>query len=128
VHRSRDWFIANGLPAPALYVPPAWGVGKLSRATLHRAGFAQLETLGGITSVRTGKSKLLPLAGFEADTDFRAAFVRASNALNLVLARVTKRPIRVAVHPGDERLLLHRKLDEWIAKRWTPLAVDDVTK
>ncbi len=27
VHRCHGWFAAHGLPAPTLYVPPAWALG-----------------------------------------------------------------------------------------------------
>ena len=121
VGRSARWFGAHDLPAPALYVPPAWAAGRMSNRSLHGLGFGLIETLSGITETNTGKRRLLPLAGFEADTRFRAISVRALNTANLALARLLKRPIRIAVHPNDESLLLHRQLDAWIATRWRPL-------
>ena len=121
VERSASWFTANGLPAPRLYAPPAWARGALPDREFHDLGFDLIETLTGITETATGKRRLLPLAGFEADTRFRAISVRVLNAGNLALARLSKRPIRIAVHPDDDRLLLSRQLDAWMTKRWKPL-------
>lgn len=121
VDRSAHWFVAHDLPAPAFYVPPAWAAGQISNRGLHARGFELIETLTGITDTNTGKRRFLPLAGFEADTRFRAIFVRILNGANLALARLTRRPIRVAVHPDDERLLLHDQLDAWMTMRWLPL-------
>lgn len=121
VGRGARWFVAHDLPAPTFYVPPAWAAGPLSNRSLRGMGFGLIETFAGITETNTGKRRLLPLAGFEADTRFRAICVRALNTANLGLARLSKRPIRVAVHPDDERLLLHRQLDAWTTRRWLPL-------
>lgn len=121
VQRGRDWFAANGLPAPTLYVPPAWAVGALPVSQLHACGFERIETLSGIWDATSGRRKLLPLAGFEADTRFRAAALRLLNALNVGLARLTRRPLRIAIHPHDGELLLRRDLARWI--RRAPTAV-----
>ena len=91
-------------------------------------GFDLIETLRGITDTNTGKRRLLPLAGFEADTRLVAISVRVSNAANLALARHSKRPIGVAIHPDDETLLMSRRLDAWMAKRWRPLLPTSVAK
>lgn len=118
---SARWFVAHDLPAPAFYVPPAWAAGRLSNRTLHARGFELIETLVGITDTNSGKRRFLPLAGFEADTRFRAIALRVLNEANLAFARLTRRPIRVAVHPDDERLLLRGQLDAWMAMRWLPI-------
>jgi predicted deacetylase len=128
VERSASWFVARDLPAPTFYIPPAWAVGRLPARRFRGFGFALIETLTGVTDTNSGKRSLLPLAGFEADTRFRAISVRLLNALNLCLARLSKRPIRVAVHPGDAQLLLHRDLAAWTAKPWVPLLPTSLLK
>lgn len=118
VERSAAWFAAHGLPSPTFYVPPAWAVGRLPVRAYWKFGFDAVETLTGITATRTGKHRLLPLAGFEADTRFRQVSVRCLDWLNLCIARVSGRPIRIAVHPTDEDLLLRSDLDDWVARPW----------
>jgi uncharacterized protein len=128
VERSASWFVAQDLPAPTFYVPPAWAVGRLPASRFRGFGFALIETLTGVADTNTGKRRLLPLAGFEADTRFRAISVRLLNALNLSLARLSKRPIRVAVHPNDAQLLLQMDLAAWTVKPWLPLLPTSLTQ
>lgn len=106
VTRSRDWFAANGLPTPVFYVPPAWAMGAMPMREMRELGFTRVETLMGVHDIRRGSLRLLPLAGFEADTWFRAVSLRALNAINVLLGRVTRRPVRFAVHPDDFELRL----------------------
>ncbi|MGH8503767.1 MAG: DUF2334 domain-containing protein [Gammaproteobacteria bacterium] len=71
--RCHRWFEDTGLSAPALYVPPAWAMGRLSRSTLRTLPFARYEFLSGIYDARADEFHRLPLAGFEADSPARAA-------------------------------------------------------
>jgi len=117
VDRGVEWFAQKGLSAPAFYVPPAWAMGALRPVDLRRRGFASVETLTGIRDLERRRVRLLPLVGFEADTRARAVALRGLNAANEGLARLTGRPLRIAIHPHDESLLLHSDLDRWIERR-----------
>lgn len=103
-HLIRDchhWFVDHGLRHCGLYVPPAWALGSIPRDRLAELPFRWFETLGGVHDTRENRFHLLPLAGFEADTRWRAFFLRAFNGLNRRLALRYRRPLRVAIHPAD---------------------------
>lgn len=106
VMRCYRWFGDTGLSAPALYVPPAWAMGRVSRSALRTLPFARYEFLSGIYDARADTFHRLPLAGFEADSQARARPLRMWNAANLALARATRRPLRIAIHPADPKLPL----------------------
>lgn len=106
ITRCHQWFVNAGLRAPTLYVPPAWAMGRVSRARLRSLPFARYEYTGGIYDARTDRFHRLPLAGFEADSQARARPLRMWNTANLALARATRRPLRIAIHPYDLRLPL----------------------
>lgn len=110
VEQSSQWFTDVGLAQPQLYVPPAWARGAIEPADVARVGFRWLETLTGIHDLVSGDFHLLPLLGFEADTNARAGVVRASNQANLLLGAVMRKPVRVAVHPNDFELPLAGQL------------------
>jgi len=114
IRACRRWFDRHDLPAPRTYVPPAWAIGTIGRHELANLGFRYYETLTGIYDVETDRMQRLPLLGFEADTKGRRTALRASNALNLLLARCTGRA-RLAIHPYDAELLLADDLDRWLA-------------
>lgn len=105
IRRCAGWFTEHGLPAPALYVPPAWAMGCMPRAGLAGLGFRYYETLSGIYDSETGVMHRIPVAGYEADTLLRAVSLRVSNALNRWSARRAG-ALRVAIHPQDLRLRL----------------------
>lgn len=98
------WFEASGLDAPALYVPPAWAIGAVSWNDLQRQPFRLVEVLGGLLDVPRRRRCFLPVLGFEADTAARVAALRLSNRVNRAAAVLLRRPLRVAVHPHDDRL------------------------
>jgi len=119
---NHRWFIRRGFAPPELYVPPAWAMGAIPRHLLDRLPFRFHETLGGVYDVRARRFRRLPMAGFEADTALRAAFVRPFNGLNRVLARSTGAPLRLGIHPHDDELKLASDLETWIRRGGTPLA------
>lgn len=114
MRRCAHWFGAHDLPAPALYVPPAWALGGAAcLAALpepRSGGIAHVEVLTGVHDRVAGRFTRLPLLGFEADTAWRAAAVRTSNRLGAALARRSG-VARLAVHPTDFQLRLARELD-----------------
>ncbi len=118
VRRCFDWFGATGLPAPELYVPPAWALGALTRDDLSTLPFRWYEVLGGLIHGGTGRMRWLPLVGFEADTRFRQASLKVLNGLNAGLARLTARPVRISLHPPDLDCLLKRDLETLVREPW----------
>lgn len=111
---NYDWFGAQGMAAPELYVPPAWAVGALSLPDLRALPFAAMETTSGFRSLRTGRSTKLPLVGFEADNRWRAAVLRPWNHLNQSLCNY-RRPLRLSIHPFDFSYLLQHDVQKLLA-------------
>ena len=110
VERCHAWFAGNGLPAPTLYVPPAWTLGTLHPGQLRDTGFDTIELLDGLYQLKTGERCRLPLMGFEADTRIRRRFLQGFNALNGGIAKAVNRPLRIAIHPHDPDLLMGEAL------------------
>ncbi len=113
VTRCHAWFGQHGLGSPLLYVPPAWAMGALTPRDLDQLPFARYESLSGVYDVASGRFRRSPMVGFEADTAFRALACRLWNFANLKAAG-TKRPIRLAIHPGDFSLRLADDLERLI--------------
>ncbi len=126
--RSRDWFGQVGLRSPSLYVPPAWAMGALTRRDLKNLPFQTYEVLRGLIHGRTGRLHPLPLVGFEADTLTRKLALRAFNGLNLRLSRITRRPLRISIHPTDLDLLLARDLEKLLRDPWDFLSEGEFLK
>lgn len=102
-----DWFGRHGLRPPNLYVPPAWAMGPVRGDQLRRLPFRFYELLSGVYDSENDDFTHLPVVGFEADTAVRAFSLRCLNAVNLVVARCCRRPLRIAIHPFD----LHHRLE-----------------
>jgi predicted deacetylase len=125
VERTWAWFREAGLPRPELYVPPAWALGRLTGADLKRLPYRWYETLGGFLDARTGRRRLLPLVGFEADTPGRRRALRLTNRANLALARRLGRPCRISLHPEDLELLLAADVHALLERPWRLLGTAD---
>lgn len=108
--KCHRWFEAHDLPAPRLYVPPAWTLGPMQIRDLQQTPFDCVEVLAGVITVASGKTTRLPLVGFEADTRLRKWFLIASNGCNQMMARASGHPLRVAIHPQDLSLLVSDQL------------------
>jgi predicted deacetylase len=124
--RNHRWFGDHGLPQPGLYVPPAWAMGAVPRTLLNRLPFDQFETLAGVYDARSRRFHRLPLVGFEADTTFRAVTVRGFNLLGRGLARASRRPLRLGIHPDDFELRLADDLEAILQAGGRPLAYDSL--
>lgn len=109
ITRCYDWFGAMGLDPPALYVPPAWAMGTISKTQLRTLPFRYFEYFSGVYDGKRNKLHRLPLVGYEADKQWRVAPLRLWNAANLVLARRTGL-LRIAIHPRDLHLRLSNEL------------------
>ena len=105
VAKCHDWFEAQGLQAPGLYVPPAWALGKADLSVYGNAGFRLVERLEGIYDLATGRMHRIPAIGFEAINAPRALALRMSNAANRQAARLSG-VLRLGLHPGDLQLHL----------------------
>lgn len=101
VLRCHAWFAQHELPVGPLYVPPAWALGSIGGQALMSLPFTLLETLSGVQDVRRGEQLLLPLAGYEADNDWRARLLAISNRLSWQWAKRSGRIVRVGLHPFD---------------------------
>jgi predicted deacetylase len=125
VQRCYDWFAANDVPEPVLYVPPAWAMGRIRNDDLDGLPFSQYETLAGIYDSVTGTFRRTAMVGFEADTAFRALSCRVWNWWNLQAAGTSK-PVRVAIHPGDLGLLLAEDLRRFLEHGGRALSYRDI--
>lgn len=112
--QNRQWFSEHEFQRPRFYVPPAWALGSVRRTTLFKLGFTGLETTRGICSLADGRTRLLPLVGFEADTASRALWLRLWNRVNFIVAR-KRRPVRISIHPFDDDYRLANQMRQMIA-------------
>jgi len=110
MRRSYHWFARVDLPRPSLYVPPAWALGDLSLQDLNRLPFDTVEVTQGLIDTRTGRTRLMPLVGFEADTAARALALSAWNRSQIAVAQRMRQPLRVGIHPNDLSLRLAEPL------------------
>ena len=125
VTRCAHWFSEAGFETPEFYVPPAWALGRLSRADLSELPFRYYETLTGIHDVRADAFRLLPLVGYLADTRARATSLRALNAFNRAAAVLMRRPLRLSVHPPDLQLHLMTDLVRMLDRDWECVTVTE---
>lgn len=138
--RNAQWFLDKGFGLPALYVPPAWALGDLSLAQLQCSPFQAVETLGGLFEIASGCYYALPLAGYEADTPWRAWILGWFNRLAYGLVRravrsrarkyrqdpasacdafTSVRPLRLAIHPMDFEYYLCAELQHVLRQVYT---------
>jgi predicted deacetylase len=116
LQRAYDWFPQNRLPAPSLYVPPAWALGSIPITQLRNSPYACIETTRGLIFPQTlpePRFQTLPLSGYEADTAFRATFLKTWNAAQAFAAMRTNKPLRISIHPDDLTL---RRTDQMEAQ------------
>lgn len=122
LRRSHGWFQRHGLPVPEFYVPPAWALGAIRAEDLARSPFRLIETTSGLL-VRGGtgqafRLRKLPLTGFEADTAWRAAFLRRWNQSQRRQALRNGTPLRISIHPDDPDLRLADQLEALLQEPW----------
>ncbi|RAP32012.1 DUF2334 domain-containing protein [Candidatus Marinamargulisbacteria bacterium SCGC AG-414-C22] len=103
-----NWFKSVNLPEPKVYVPPAWAIGNFKHHDLNQVPFTTIETLSGI--YHQFRFQSYPLLGYEADTCLRKYSVKTSNFCNWLISNITKRPIRLSIHPNDFELLVADQL------------------
>jgi hypothetical protein len=100
LQRCRAWFAEHGLPAPELYVPPAWAMGDLDAATVRQSGFRYVEGFGGVLDAVSGRIEPSPVLGYEADAALRVPVLRLWNSWGRRRAARLGR-VRIGIHPQD---------------------------
>lgn len=121
MQRSQDWFPAQDLPRPTLYVPPAWALGAVGPADLAQTPYAQVEVTSGVWQREAnGPFRLvrLPLTGYEADTPLRQWFLTRWNGWQVRRACQRGLPLRLSIHPDDLHLRVAGQLREHLAMPW----------
>lgn len=58
---------------------------------------------------------MLPLVGFEADTNLRKLSLILSNSINLAFSS-EQRPLRISIHPDDYELLLAKDIKRFLKR------------
>ena len=109
IEKCYLWFREHDLPAPALYVPPAWAMGRISRARLRHLPFRYYEFFSGLYDSKLNCFERIPLVGYEADAWFRAPAIVFWNSMNFLGAQRQRR-LRFSIHPDDFELLLQKNL------------------
>lgn len=108
--RAHAWFAEHDLPAPQLYVPPAWALGRLPPDAAQRLPYRRIEVLSGLIDVSSWRLLKMPLAGFEADTALRAGLLSVFNRQQWRQAARRDRALRIGLHPDDLQLRLAGQL------------------
>lgn len=124
MRRSQRWFKAQSLRVPDTYIPPAWALGRLSRADMASLPYSMIETLRGVyVRQDSGAYHLqpMPLLGFEAESALRVRLLTDWNRLQLHLSRRQGSLPRIALHPADHRQPLGGQLRAILALSWTGL-------
>lgn len=109
MRRSYAWFQTQKLPAPRHYVPPAWGLGRVSMPELATLPYESVEVLRGVLYPKAGCFRKIPLTGYEADTPLREIFLRGFNQWNHHRA-LQAGHIRISIHPNDFSLRLAEEI------------------
>lgn len=118
LEQNIGWFKQHDFKSPKFYVPPAWAMGRIRESTLREFPISCVETTRGFLDLRTGRRRLLPLVGFEADTGFRAGFLRIWNRLNCWPVKAL-RPLRISIHPFDDDYLIRDQMHQLIEEAQT---------
>ena len=110
INRCYRWFGDHALDAPALYVPPAWALGRVDMDALAAAcPFRLYETFSGVIDAGARRFRPVPMLGYEADAALRIPFIRLWNGLNRRWA-ARQGVMRIGIHPFDPELHLRRDL------------------
>lgn len=110
IQGSYDWFIANELNPPALYVPPAWALGNIRHEDLESLPYQYYETLFGFLDISNRQYWRCPLIGFEARSRWQGRLLNLFNQINILSARAS-RPLRISLHPYDRDYYLGHAID-----------------
>lgn len=115
VRDCYEWFAEQCLPAPALYVPPAWAMGPLRPVELEQLPFQYYEVMGAVYAHEDRHWHPSPMLGFEARERWRVPFIRLWNWLNYRRAMRTK-VLRIGIHPDDDQLYMAEDLHYYLQK------------
>ncbi len=125
VEDCYGWFVDWNFELPTLYVPPAWAMGRISQSELPALPFYLYEYASGVLDVRQDRFHWLPLLGYEADTSLRWLVLKCFNSVNSVVARSTRRPLRISIHPFDLQFKLEADLRRVLEREHVCLRYDD---
>ncbi|MEM8735439.1 MAG: DUF2334 domain-containing protein [Planctomycetota bacterium] len=116
IQRCSEWFPAQGLEPPILYVPPEWAISSVTNDLLRNGGFRMLETTTGIRIPSIDRHLRLPVLGFEADACSTNTF---SQRFNQVCRQVAKRIgiFRISLHPVEQQFVPKNELERTLAER-----------
>jgi predicted deacetylase len=129
INKSCQWFIQKQLPAPSLYVPPAWALGAINKKTLTKTSVKQIEVTRGVihlSSSHKPKLQTLPLTGYEADSPFRVCFLSKWNQFQQRQAQNKSLPLRISIHPYDLDLPIAEQLEQQLKSVETFLNYTDL--
>ncbi|MCB1755563.1 MAG: polysaccharide deacetylase family protein [Gammaproteobacteria bacterium] len=125
IRRCHAWFVEHDLPEPALYVPPAWAMGKIARGRLDELPFRFYEYFSGVYDSDRRCFVRSPVVGFEADSFWRAGVVGGWNSLSRRLAGLSGQ-WRISLHPDDLSLALHGQLQDFLRDVENPVTYTDL--
>lgn len=108
---SFAWFSKTGLPEPVYYVPPAWALGSIRPEDLKTTPYSKVEVMRGFIDTQNAKLVPAPVLGYEADTAFRAWFLKIWNQQAINTANRHHQLLRVSIHPYDFEYLLKSDLE-----------------
>ncbi len=127
INRCHSWFSEQGLRPPALYVPPAWAMGRISLARLRETcPFRLYERFDGVIDSAAERVQSLPLLGYEADSALRAPVLQFWNRWNWRRAQRHLLPIRIGIHPRDIELGLADQLRHDLSRSIQPIGYEQL--
>lgn len=128
LQRCHAWFGDNGLDPPLLYVPPAWAMGRISRARLVENGpFTLYEYFSGIFDAHHATDHPMPMIGYEANDSLRLAAIRAWNTLGRRRA-ARFGLLRLGIHPFDLDLPMADDLRGDLARCTHPIDYTEIPR
>lgn len=122
IARCAEWFQSQRLARPNVYATPEWTLDRLSVSQLNRLPFRMYESRQGVIDINCRRMYSLPSVSFEADSWFRSFALRSVNASNRAAAVISRRPLRVSLHPYDLTLRLHDDVIRLLGS--TTIAID----
>ncbi|MCG8525281.1 MAG: polysaccharide deacetylase family protein [Opitutales bacterium] len=112
MQNAFDWFSEVDLPKPEYYVPPAWALGFIKPEDLQKVPYNKVEVTRGFLNPQDRQLSKSPVLGYEADTLFRAWFLKKWNARCTRIAVRERQLLRISIHPYDFEYRLKSDLEQ----------------